>query len=71
MVVMLFFPSEGYSAIMEFILGLLDNDHKRSHLGLSYLKDAAPFRMPIRGETSKSLINLYKCLPQNMRMIDY
>ncbi len=35
--IMLIASTEGYHSVHETIVGLLDNAHKLSHLGLSYL----------------------------------
>ena len=58
-IVMLFVALEGYQSIREFILGLLANAHKLSHLGLSYVVRRSTFSEANQRRSSKVFGDIY------------
>ena len=58
-VVMFFVAFEGYHSIRETILGLLANEHKVSHLGLSYLVKRSTFSEANKRSSSEVFGDIY------------
>ncbi len=58
-VVMLFLAFEGYHSIREVVLGLLENSHKLSHLGLSYVVRRNTFSYANQRRSNKVFSDIY------------